>query len=53
MYFDKYTEHKYGVVSSTDLVHWTDESDKVQFPAGTRHGTVLRITRKEISRLTR
>jgi hypothetical protein len=53
VYFDKYTEHKYGMVSSTDLTHWTDESDRVQFPAGTRHGTVLRITKKELSQLPR
>ncbi|OUJ76283.1 glycoside hydrolase family 43 protein [Hymenobacter crusticola] len=52
VYFDKYTEHKYGAVASTDLEHWTDVSDKVQFPKGTRHGTVLRITKKELARLT-
>jgi hypothetical protein len=51
VYFDKYTEHKYGAVTSTDLEHWTDVSDKVQFPKGTRHGTVLRITQKELALL--
>ncbi|MBO0357959.1 glycoside hydrolase family 43 protein [Hymenobacter sp. BT186] len=51
VYFDKYTEHKYGAVSSTDLEHWTDVSDRVQFPKGTRHGTVLRITKKELAQL--
>lgn len=51
VYFDKYTEHKYGAVTSTDLAHWTDISDQVQFPAGTRHGTVLRITKKELAKL--
>ena len=53
VYFDKYTEHKYGAVTSTDLEHWTDVSDQIQFPQGTRHGTVLRITQKELARLRR
>lgn len=51
VYFDKYRDYKYGAVTSTDLVHWTDISDQVQFPAGTRHGTVLRISRRELAKL--
>jgi hypothetical protein len=51
VYFDKYTLHKYGAVSSTDLINWADISDKVSFPAGTRHGTVLTITEKELANL--
>ena len=52
VYFDKYTEHKYGAVTSTDLVNWTDISDKVSFPKGTRHGTVFTITKDEFGKLT-
>jgi hypothetical protein len=51
VYFDKYTQHKYGAVSSTDLINWTDISDKVKFPAGTRHGTVFTVTENELSKL--
>jgi hypothetical protein len=51
VYFDKYTEHKYGAVTSTDLVSWTDISDKVSFPKGTRHGTVFTITKEEFGKL--
>lgn len=47
VYFDKYTQGKYGAVSSTDLKTWTDISDKVHFPAGTRHGTIFTISKKE------
>jgi hypothetical protein len=47
VYFDKYRDHKYGAVSSTDLINWTDISDKISFPKGTRHGTVFTITQKE------
>lgn len=45
VYFDRYTEGRYGLVTSTDLVHWQDESDKVQFPHDHRHGSVLRVSR--------
>jgi len=51
VYFDKYTEHKYGAVTSTDLVNWTDISDKISFPKGTRHGTVFTITKDELAAL--
>lgn len=49
VYFDKYTEHKYGAVTSTDLVNWKDISDTIQMPPGIRHGTVLKITRDELA----
>lgn len=51
VYFDKYTEHKYGAVTSTDLVNWTDISDKISFPKGARHGTVFTITKDELAAL--
>ncbi|MFT3950319.1 MAG: glycoside hydrolase family 43 protein [Agriterribacter sp.] len=47
VYFDKYMDHKYGAVTSTDLNNWDDISDKISFPEGTRHGTVFAITQKE------
>lgn len=43
VYFDKYTSKKYGALSSKDLKTWTDISDKIQFPKGTRHGTILKV----------
>lgn len=46
VYFDKYTEKKYGAVRSKDLVHWEDVSEQVSFPAGVRHGTAFRVSRK-------
>lgn len=47
VYFDKYRDHQYGAVFSKDLVNWTDISDKIHFPKGTRHGSALVITQKE------
>lgn len=51
VYFDKYMDHQYGAVASKDLVNWTDISEKIQMPKGIRHGTVLRISRKELGAL--
>ena len=49
VYFDKYTEHKYGAVVSADLVNWKDVSDNIQMPPGIRHGTVFKITKEELA----
>lgn len=51
VYFDKYIEHEMGAVASTDLVHWTDISDQISFPKGTRHGTVFKVTQQEFLKL--
>lgn len=51
VYFDKYTAHQYGAVSSTDLKHWTDISDQLKMPKGIRHGTVLKISEAELKKL--
>ena len=53
VYFDKYTQHTYGAVSSTDLKNWTDVSDKIHFPKGTRHGTVFTVSNAEFEQLKR
>jgi hypothetical protein len=52
VYFDKYRDHQYGAVTSTDLKHWTDISNQVSMPRGIRHGTVFKITQAEFARLT-
>ena len=51
VYFDKYRDHKYGAVASKDLINWTDISDKINMPAGIRHGTVFTITKEELAGL--
>lgn len=53
VYFDKYRDHKYGAVTSPDLIRWTDISDKISFPAGVRHGTVFKIAKKEFQQMTK
>lgn len=51
VYFDKYLNHEYGAVTSTDLKNWTDISNHVKLPKGIRHGTILKITAKELAGL--
>jgi sucrose-6-phosphate hydrolase SacC (GH32 family) len=51
VYFDKYTEHKYGAVVSPDLKSWTDISDQVEMPKGMRHGSIIPITVRELERI--
>lgn len=51
VYFDKYIDHRMGAISSTDLQNWTDISEKVSFPGGTRHGTVLKVQRNIVDNL--
>ena len=41
----------YGAVFTTDLTHWSDALSKIDFPAGMRHGSFLRITKQEYDRL--
>ncbi|RZK65674.1 MAG: beta-galactosidase, partial [Pedobacter sp.] len=51
VYFDKYRDHRYGAILSSDLKDWTDVSDKILLPKGLRHGTILTIKEKELKKL--
>lgn len=51
VFFDKYMDHKMGAVVSSDLKNWSDISEKVSFPDGARHGTVVEISRKTAKKL--
>ncbi|MFD0990153.1 prolyl oligopeptidase family serine peptidase [Mariniflexile jejuense] len=51
VYFDKYRDHKYGAIQSTDLKTWEDISEKIEFPNGTRHGSVFKIPYNVFSKL--
>jgi hypothetical protein len=43
VYFDKYREKQMGAVYSENLTEWTDISDKINFPEGTRHGSAFKV----------
>ena len=51
VYFDRYREHKMNAAASTDLIHWTDISDRISFPAGTRHGSVFKVDEGIINKI--
>jgi acetyl esterase/lipase len=50
VYFDKYTQKKYGAVKQT-AKGWEDISEQVSFPQGTRHGTVIKVSADVIAAL--
>lgn len=51
VYFDKYRDHKYGAITSKDLINWTDVSDKISLPPGIRHGTIFTASKAEFAAL--
>nr|WP_280765979.1 glycoside hydrolase family 43 protein [Parabacteroides sp. PFB2-10] len=51
VYFDKYTQRKYGAVRSQDGVAWEDVSDQIVFPEGTRHGTAFAVKKRVLDSL--
>jgi predicted GH43/DUF377 family glycosyl hydrolase len=51
IYFDIYRKHKMGAIRSTNLEDWTDISDSISFPDGTRHGTVFKVPEKTLNTL--
>lgn len=51
VYFDKYRDHQYGAIQSTDLINWTDISAKISLPKGIRHGTIFTISKEEFEKL--
>ena len=51
LYFDKYIEHQYGLLTSQNLVSWEDHSEELQHPEGMRHGTVFRAPRSVLEGL--
>jgi len=52
VYFDRYRDHRYGAVRSTDHGKtWVDISDQVSFPQGTRHGTAFTVDKSVLDKL--
>ncbi|WP_258104207.1 family 43 glycosylhydrolase [Marinoscillum sp. MHG1-6] len=51
VYFDRYRQHAMGALSSSDLVNWTDISSDIDFPKGTRHGTVFKVSTTVVENL--
>ena len=51
VYFDRYREHRYGALASTDLLSWGDVTAQLVMPDGIRHGTAFRVPAADAERL--
>ncbi len=51
IYFDAYRDHQYGAVATQDFKSFRPVD--VKFPAGHKHGTVLRVNQSELDYLNR
>lgn len=51
VYYDLYTKHRMSASKSSDLKNWTDISDLINFPEGTRHGTAFKVTKSVVSNI--
>ena len=51
IYYDMHGEQSYAALATSDFVHFRDAG--ASFPEGHKHGTVLRVTQKELDYLLR
>ena len=51
VYFDKYTQGRYGAIRSTDMKNWEDISDMVIFPEHVRHGSAFKVKESILNNL--
>jgi beta-xylosidase len=51
MYFDFYSEGRYGAMKTRDFVTWTDISQQVQVVKGQRHGTVFAVLSDSVEKI--
>jgi PelA/Pel-15E family pectate lyase len=51
VYYDMYRDHRYGALSTRDWRTWQDLTEKLEFPAGARHGTVFPVSAAVLEKL--
>lgn len=51
VFYDMYRNHRFGAISSEDLINWIDISDQISLPAGIRHGSILEVDEKTYNQL--
>lgn len=51
VYFDRYIDHKFGAILSSDLKNWKDVSEQIALPQGIRHGTIIQVSKQELQKL--
>lgn len=53
IYFDSYGDGTYGAVKTHDFIDFENISGEIRFPEGHKHGTLAKISRKELLYLIR
>ncbi|MBS1520872.1 MAG: glycoside hydrolase family 43 protein [Bacteroidetes bacterium] len=51
IYYDSYRLKRYGAMRTTDFKTFTDISDSISVPKGHKHGTIFKVTRKQLNLL--
>ena len=51
VYYDCYTDHRYGALRTRDWKSWTDVTPQLVMPKGIRHGTAIEVAGKLIEQL--
>jgi hypothetical protein len=52
VFYDHHSGQTYfGATKSSDLKHWTDVSDKMNFPKGLKHGSIIKMPRQLVANL--
>lgn len=51
IYYDSYRLKRYGAVRTIDFKTFTDISDSISVPKGHKHGTIFKVTKKELNLL--
>jgi alpha-L-fucosidase len=51
IYYDAYQAKRYGAVRTRDFKTFTNITDEVVFPAGHKHGTVVKVNRHRLNKL--
>lgn len=51
VYYDQYIDHSFGVMRTRDFVNWQNLTDELNMPQGSRHGSILKISRQELATL--
>lgn len=51
IYYDSYRLKRYGAMRTMDFKTFTDISDSVKVPEGHKHGTIFKVTKKQLNLL--
>jgi hypothetical protein len=51
VYFDRYRDHRFGAIASSNLATWEDVTALLAVPDGMRHGTAFAVPRADAERL--